>query len=138
MLILANVIWTFHVLVILIVLILPFTNIPALLLLHSVFSASLLTHWYHNSDLCSLTLMESKLRGIPVTDSFSHQFISPLYNISQKSWSKICYILVVVLSSISFYKFLNSKGFKECLDCFRKDKSPFLNKLQCFLPVLII
>jgi hypothetical protein len=138
MLILANVIWAFHVLVILIVLILPFTNIPALLLLHSVFSASLLTHWYHNSDLCSLTLMESKLRGIKVTDSFSHQFISPLYNISQKSWSKVCYILVIILSSISFYKFLKSDTLKECVECFRKDKSPLFNRIKCFLPVFVI
>ena len=128
--ILANLVWMFHILVILVVLVLPFTNIPALLLLHFVFGTSLLVHWYFNSDICSLTLIESKLRGIKISDSFSHKLISPLYTISKTDWSNVCYIIVIVLSSISLYKFLKSDALKKSKECFKKNR-----KLQCFLPL---
>ena len=78
---LANIIWFLHVLIILFILIAPFTNLTALLILHITFSISLLVHWAFNSNECSLTLLESQLRGIPRNESFSYKFISPVYNI---------------------------------------------------------
>lgn len=143
---LANCIWFFHLIVILIILVVPFTNIPALLLMHSVFSISLLTHWYFNNNICSLTLMESTLRGIPTTKSFSHQFISPIYDMSNSDLSSLCYIIVISLLIISLYKFLKSDALKDTIKCLKSDKSnstekmidTFKRKASCFLPILVI
>jgi len=135
---LANCVWFFHLTIILVILILPFTSSPALLLMHSVFSFSLLTHWYFNNNTCSLTLIESALRGIPTTKSFSHQFISPIYDMSNSDWSNICYVVVISLMSISLYKFLKSDALVENIKCLKSDKSTLSEKLRCFLPILVI
>ena len=45
---LANIIYAFHVAVIIFILLAPFSNIPAFLILHVTFSFSLLLHWYNN------------------------------------------------------------------------------------------
>ena len=48
----ANLIWIFHTLVILFILLGPFLNSPALWVLHITFSFSLLVHWYGNNNMC--------------------------------------------------------------------------------------
>ena len=63
---LANLISIFHVFVILFILIIPFSNIPALLIIHIMFAITLLVHWYANNNACSLTFLEAKLRGLEV------------------------------------------------------------------------
>lgn len=101
---LANVIWTFHLIVVLFVVFAPFTNILSVLLLHIVFSFSLLIHWVANNNICSLSLLEAKLRGTVYQKSFTHKFIGPIYDMSQTSYSRFCYIVVIILMSISIYK----------------------------------
>jgi serine/threonine protein kinase len=124
---------SFHIFIVIVVLLLPFSNIPSLLLLHFVFSFSLITHWYFNNNICSLSLMESKLRGIKYTTSFTHQFIAPIYNISTTQWSNICYIIVILLMSISLYKLIKSKVFEKCINCFKQTRN-----IKCFLPLFVI
>lgn len=106
---LANLVFVFHTIVILFVLTAPFSNIPALLILHITFSISLILHWWFNSNECSLTYIEAKLRGLDKTQSFTHQFISPMYEISTTEWSKICYIITIVLLCVSIYYLYNSE-----------------------------
>lgn len=146
---LANLIWTFHTLVILFILLGPFLNSPALWVLHITFSLSLLVHWYGNNNMCSLSIFEAKLRGLDYTDSFSHQFIAPIYDISQSQWSTLCYIITITLMSISIYYLYNSEAFSNALTCFREqmqkykeNPEPFpyrlLAYIKCFLPLLIL
>lgn len=114
---LANCIWAFHIIVVLFVLLAPFSDIPILLILHITFSFNLLIHWFNNSNVCSLSLMESKLRGIPYTNSFTHQFVGPMFDISETSWSRLCYIVTISLLFVSFYNLYHSprlQKFKEC------------------------
>jgi hypothetical protein len=146
---LANLIWIFHTLVILFILIGPFLNSPALWVLHITFSISLLVHWYGNNNMCSLSMFEAKLRGLDYTDSFSHQFIAPIYDISNTQWSTLCYIITITLMTISIYYLYNSEAFSNALTCFRQqmkkykdNPEPFpyrlLAYLKCFLPLLIL
>lgn len=100
---LANCISIFHIVIILFVLIAPFTNIVSLLILHVVFCMSLLIHWVGNNNTCSLSFFESKLRGMHYTESFSHKFIGPIYDISSSTWSDICYIITITLMILSIY-----------------------------------
>lgn len=141
---LANFIYVLHILVILFVIFAPFSNIPSILIIHIAFSFSLLVHWIANNNACSLTYMESQLRGIDVKDSFTYQFISPVYDISKTNWSRICYITTIILLIISIYKLSTSKAFSKSLKCYKdlsKDpkyiKSSFYQRLKisilCFI-----
>lgn len=145
---LANMIHLFHVVVIVFVLLAPFSNIPAFLILHVTFSFSLIVHWYNNNNECSLTYMESKLRGLDRTESFTHKFISPLYDISKTEWSKLCYIITIVLMSVSIYYLYHSDKVSKAWQCFNDTsinpeykQMPFYEKLivgfNCFKPLLI-
>lgn len=137
--ILANLIYFFHIFIILCVILLPFSGIPALLILHIVGSISLFVHWYGNSDACSLTILESKLRGLDNTDTFTHKFISPIYKISNTDMSSICWFITFIAMSISIYNLYNSKKFKIVMDNYNKtsDKS-WNNTFKLFQPLFIL
>lgn len=146
---LANIIWLFHLFVVIFILLAPFTNIPALLILHVSFSLSLLVHWFGNNNVCSLSYMESKLRGLDHTESFTHQFIAPLYDISKTDWSKYCYVITIILMSISIYYLYNSPRVAEVFKCYRQlkqdeniSKLSFVEKIsiygKCFSDLFII
>lgn len=145
---LANIIYAFHVAVIIFILLAPFSNIPAFLILHVTFSFSLLLHWYNNNNECSLTYMEAKLRGLDRTESFTHKFIAPLYDISRTEWSRICYIVTIVLMFVSIHYLYNSDKVSQAWKCFTDRNSdpeyknlPLYRRIifsfNCFKPLLI-
>lgn len=126
---LANFIYVLHILLILFVIFAPFSNIPSILIIHIAFSFSLLVHWIANNNACSLTYMESQLRGIDVKESFTYQFISPVYDISKTDWSRICYSATIILLMISMYKLSTSKAFSKSLKCYNDlSKDPKYSK----------
>ncbi len=118
LLLLADIIYVFHIFIILFVILAPFSNYSPILLLHVTGCISLLIHWYANNNMCSLTLIESKLRGIEEYESFSHKFIAPIYDISKTSWSKICYVITLTVFTISLYKLINHTNWINMLQCF--------------------
>jgi len=73
--ILANTIFIIHLAIILFVIIAPFTEITVFHILQISLGFTLLIHWFLNSDICSLTLLEGSLRGIPSNDTFIGKFI---------------------------------------------------------------
>ena len=118
----ANCIWIFHLGIVLFVLFGPFSDIPGLLLIHFTFCACLLIHWWSNSNVCSLSLMESHLRGTDVSSTFSHRLISPIYDVNSKAWTDICYILTIGLMFTSFYKLWNSPRIFKAKECWKNSK----------------
>lgn len=137
---LANLIWLFHVFIVLFVLLAPFTDIPCILILHITFCISLITHWYGNSNMCSLSVLESNLRGLPYTESFSHKFISGIYDVSKTSWSKFCYFITIFVLLLSVYKLSNSKKFSLAYNKYieiskeiSNNDIPFVQKLKLYL-----
>lgn len=116
---LANMVRVFHTIVVIFILLAPFSNNPSFLILHITFSISLLAHWYANNNECSLTYIESKLRGLDRTKSFTHQFIAPLYDMSKTEWSRICYIVTIVLMCISIYYLYNSEKVARTFQCWK-------------------
>ena len=95
-----------------------------------------------NNDACSLTIFESHLRGIKVSDGFLYQYISPMYNISQTEWSKLCYIITVSLMIVSIYNLYNNKDFKNAISNFKSEyktsNNIFLLFVNSFFPLLIL
>jgi hypothetical protein len=112
---LATLIYIFHICIILFVIIAPFIDIPAILLLHFTFSLSLLTHWYLNNNTCCLTITEAYIRGIPTGESFLHKIVSPMYSypISEEKLGMISYTVVIILMTISFFRFITSNKFSQ-------------------------
>jgi hypothetical protein len=112
----------FHILVILFVLLAPFIfrNSPLVLILHVVFGLSLLIHWYANDDTCCLTEFETYLSGGDKVETFSYKFISPMYKVSEKDWSKICYILTILLMTVSLYNLITSENSKKIVENIKK------------------
>lgn len=112
---LANVILVIHLVIIAFSLYAPFSGSIGLLVLHVTWSATLLLHWVSNSDACSLTLLESSLRGIETGETLMHRIISPVYCVPEKTLGKLCYILVIVLCLVSVYQLYNSQAFNDAL-----------------------
>lgn len=141
---LANSIFVFHCLVVLFVLFIPFTNIPAFLILHITFALCLFVHWYANSNVCSLTIMESQFRGLDRTETFSHKFIAPIYEISESEWSNLIWIITFIVMCISVYKLYHTKKFNIAMECYKngmKHKSMYKNIVEfinCFAPLFVI
>jgi hypothetical protein len=133
--IVANLVWLFHVLVVAFVLLGPFSNIPYFLILHITFSMSLLVHWWGNSDVCSLSVMEARLRGLDYTKSFTHKFIAPLYSVSQTTWSNICYAITLFLMAVAGYALYKSDKWQEVRECIKKTK-PEMEGLDVFRRML--
>ena len=140
-LLLANLISLFHTIVVLFMLIAPFTGKPALMILHIVFGLSLLVHWWANNNICSLTYLEAQLRGLDHTESFTHKFIGPVYDICKTDWSTICYILTIALMMISMYNLYHSPIVKAAFECYRDTntntdvKLTFSERIKCFAPL---
>lgn len=121
---LAELIKIFHILIVIGMIIFPFTGIPALLILHITFSISLLIHWAANSDVCSLSVLESQLRGTNRTETFTHQFIAPIYSISENSWNRVIVISTWLLMFYSIYSLTNSPQYKQVSECISALKFP--------------
>ena len=146
---LANCIYIFHILIILFVILAPFIDIPAILILHITFSLCLLVHWWANNNICSLSFIESQLRGTDHTESFTHKFIAPIYDISKTEWSKICKIITIILLCISLYNLYYSKKTAEIFKCYNNlitnedfMKKPFVSRMShymfCFKDLFIL
>lgn len=144
-LLLADSIFVFHCVIVLFVILAPFSNIPALLILHITFAVCLMVHWHANSNVCSLSMLELQLRGLDNReDTFTHQFIAPMYDISLTEWSNIVWCVTFVLMCISIYKLYNTDKFKNVWKCYSELESPptLYEKIKqfaiCFKPLFII
>lgn len=136
----ANIIWLFHLCVILFMILAPFTKIPGILILHITFSICLLVHWAANSNVCSLTVMEAYCRGVPATDTFMHELISPMYDISETDLNDIVHIVTYSTMILSIYYLYKSDKFKEALECYNKlnpDQRTYSDILECIHPLFI-
>lgn len=135
---LADCIFYFHIFVILFVLFIPFSNLPPIfLILHIVSCLSLMVHWWGNSDVCCLTIMEGQLRGIDRTETFTHQLISPIYKISSKEFSSIVWLITIFVMFVSIYKVYNTDKFKTALKCYYEKDFSFEHTIKCIRPLFM-
>ncbi len=126
--ILALIIRIIHIMLVLFIVLAPFSKIAPLLILNITGGWCLLVHWAANNDVCFLTMMEGKLRNIDYRQGFLHQFVAPIYNISDKQTSQISYGVVILSMLISLYNLLKSEALKEAKKCYENSGS----FLDCF------
>lgn len=80
---------TLHLLVILFVLLAPFSNSNYLLLLHIIVVPFIIFHWVLNNNLCCLTIMEAyikeKTTGVKTSldECFVYQIVAPIYDFNK-------------------------------------------------------
>ncbi len=78
----ANLVRLIHLIVILCVLLIPFSKNKYLLNLYVMIVPFILFHWSVNDDTCFLTVLECYLRNTPdKKKTFMHSVISPIYKI---------------------------------------------------------
>lgn len=119
--ILATIIRIIHLMIIAFILVAPFSKLAPILLLNITGCWSLLVHWSANNDVCCLTLMEAKLRGIDYTKGFLHQFVSPVYKITDDQISKIANYVVIISMLVSIYNLLETKAFEKAKKCYENN-----------------
>jgi hypothetical protein len=100
-----------HILLVLFVLFGSASNSYGILTLHVAVCISLLVHWVANSDTCSLTLLESKLRGVNTQETFMHSIVSPVYKIESSTLSRLSYFATILVLVISLRKLYMSEEF---------------------------
>ena len=105
-----------HMMVILFVLMAPFSNNNAMLLMHIVVVPFIILHWVMNNDSCVLTLVEKQVRkfshGIKPSkkDLFVYQFIAPIYDFNKNydTYSTFIYYFTFSLWTISLFNLSNN------------------------------
>jgi len=100
-----------HILIIIFIILAPFSDSNYILLLHSIIIPLIVMHWILNNDICSLTLMEKKIREKlygknNISKCFTCKIIEPVYNFKDnyKKYDKLLYFIVSGLWLISVYK----------------------------------
>lgn len=103
-----------HIIVILFVLITPFTNYNYFLFMHAIIVPFIMLHWYVNNNTCSLTIAEKEIRkrmnggskNVDDDECYTYKFIAPIYdfNKNHEEYSKFIYILTSGLWLITLYK----------------------------------
>ena len=103
-----------HIIVILFVLITPFTNYNYFLFMHAIIVPFIMLHWYLNNNTCSLTIAEKEIRkrmnggnkNVVDDECYTYKFIAPIYdfNKNHEEYSKFIYILTSGLWFITLYK----------------------------------
>jgi hypothetical protein len=103
-----------HIIVILFVLITPFTNYNYFLFMHAIIVPFIMLHWYLNNNTCSLTIAEKEIRkrmnggnnNVDDDECYTYKFIAPIYdfNKNHEEYSNFIYILTSGLWLITLYK----------------------------------
>ena len=93
-----------HTLFVIFVLFAPFAPWELIVTYHFIIIPFLWMHWYTNNDVCALTLLESKLRGIESDSTYVGSIINPIYQIKNRDF----YIATAILFLITTYR-LNSQ-----------------------------
>jgi len=109
-----NLIIFLHILFIIFIIVVPFTNSTYLLFLHAIICPFIMIHWLLNDNTCALTMLEKYARqqispnGEPIKDEdcFTCRVIDPVYKFTNTfaDQATIAYVVVTVLWFISLYK----------------------------------
>lgn len=82
----------------------PFSGDRVVLVLHLVTTPFLWVHWLLNDDTCALTLLESRLRGVPAEASFVHSLVGPVYKLRDGDVRVACWVASVALWAVTLRK----------------------------------
>ena len=104
-----------HIIIIILVLTIPFTNSNYLLCLYIITIPFIILHWILNDNTCCLTIAEKYFRektykqNINIEECISYKLIAPIYDFNKNNndFSVFIYALTISLWSIASYKIYN-------------------------------
>ena len=106
-----------HFLAVLFVIAAPLSNSPGILILNTTYTMSLMAHWYFNSNICCLTLVESQLLNKKTSDTFMHQLVAPIYDgFTEPFLSNVSWVITIISFVVSVYKFFTITKIKSLSD----------------------
>lgn len=121
MICLANLIAACHFFLIIYMLTVPFIGSWFLLPGHIGFSFLLMGHWLTNDNTCAWTVIESKLRGIEMSESFVYSIVKPVFESGRFSFSdkenekkltaKLIWSITILVCVISCYRLYKNDEF---------------------------
>ena len=107
------VVYIIHIIVLIFVIVAPFTNSNYLLFMHSILVPFIMLHWLLNNDSCAVTMIEKYARGggsvVNNEDCISYKIVGPIYNLTKDyaDHSKLTWITTIILWLISVGKLYN-------------------------------
>ena len=121
-----------HLLAVLFMVTTPFQDDISLLVLHVTSALSIFTHWVANNNICFLSLVEAKMRKIPISKGFIHSLVAPVYDMNAQQTNIFTYFVLFCLMSISLYKIFVSDRWSNAVKMFKETKqfSSFLLLLE--------
>lgn len=81
----------------------PFSDSQDLLRYHAVVMPFLFLHWITNDDTCALTLLETRLRGIPKRQSFFHNLVGPVYKFRATTLVWVLSLVLWIVSMVRYF-----------------------------------
>lgn len=115
--ILANIIYILHALVVVFLVVAPFTSSDLAHLLHAVAVPGLVVHWALNQDVCFLTYLESVLRGVPITETFLDRLVGAFYRIpADLHLGQRATYVALLLWLVTLYRLRSGGGLRRFLD----------------------
>lgn len=73
-----------------------FVNNPFILCVHVLVGLGMIMHWIIRNDLCCLTLLEHKMFGTPIDQTYLQRLLGPVFSVDKKAvqWAAVFLILV--------------------------------------------
>ena len=98
-----------HIVVVLFLIVTPFTSLTGLHFLHVIIIPFILLHWYLNDNTCALTIAEQFIREKTYgkeankEECFTYKLIAPIYDFNKNydEYSKFTYFSMIALWSLS-------------------------------------
>lgn len=125
-----------HFIVILFVVLVPFSSSKNLLILHFIIVPFIALHWVFNNNACCLTLLEKSImehasgKKVKMNECMTYKLIAPIYdfNDNNKEFEMFTYSVTLILWMITGYKLYYEKYYKGACSCKGKgackDKRP--------------
>jgi len=89
-----------HWALILFILLAPIIGGETLLTYHTIVVPGILIHWITNNNVCSLTMLESRLTNTPVDKTFIGKILHPFFEVNNIG----IYAIVIALWLLSLYR----------------------------------
>lgn len=99
-----NIIFWIHVVFLLAILIVPFTNNRRNLEFYSIIIPFIFYHWSVNDDTCALTQAEMYVTGRSKDETFMGRVVGPIYKMEENEINKLTKTLFFVLWAFVQYR----------------------------------
>ena len=99
-----NIIFWIHLVFLIAILVVPFTNNRRNLEFYSILIPFLFYHWSVNDDTCALTQMEMYVTGQHKEETFMHRVVSPIYKMEDNEINKLTKTTFFILWALVQYR----------------------------------